>query len=374
VNYVRDRKDAQVHILITSQRSGSGRAYDLAFFGQEGFDGTDQRLIYNRSNTDSSDDQRRQMARYLQFGMAAYVLNTPQGDGLQISWEAPADAAPITADPTSDPWNFWVFSTELRTEIDDEDRRDERDVEIRLSASRTTEQWRMGAYYSLDDDEESFTFDDGTRFVDESLRQRSGFNAVRSLSPRWSVGAGVHAEESTFRNLSQVYRTAVAVEYNLFPYSESAVRQLKFGYYVGQNWFEYNERSVLGEVEESRPDHVFEIEYDLDRRWGDVSLAFKASQFLDDRELYRLSLNGQVDYRITRGLSIRLWAKGSLVRDEIYLPAAGLSDEDILLGSRALDTDLVTEVGVSLKYTFGSIYNNVVNNRLDGGEFVWRIF
>src|SRR5512133_1631538 len=42
VNYVRDRKEAQVHILVTIQSTGSGgREYKLNFLGQNEFQGLD---------------------------------------------------------------------------------------------------------------------------------------------------------------------------------------------------------------------------------------------------------------------------------------------------------------------------------------------
>ena len=72
-------------------------------------------------------------------------------------------------------------------------------------------------------------------------------------------------------------------------------------------------------------------------------------------------------------LSVGLWAETALVRDQVYLPSAGSSDQDILLGRRALDTNATTAYGVRLSYSFGSIYNNVVNNRLDDSGFT-RIF
>src|SRR4030042_451783 len=38
VNYVRDRKEADVHVLVTTQATGSGgREYTLSFLGQNGF-------------------------------------------------------------------------------------------------------------------------------------------------------------------------------------------------------------------------------------------------------------------------------------------------------------------------------------------------
>ena len=52
VNYVRDRKEAQVHVLITTQRTGSGGyEYTLSFLGQNEFKGDDNtvRLLYRPS-------------------------------------------------------------------------------------------------------------------------------------------------------------------------------------------------------------------------------------------------------------------------------------------------------------------------------------
>ena len=57
------------------------------------------------------------------------------------------------------------------------------------------------------------------------------------------------------------------------------------------------------------------------------------------------------------------------MQDQVYLAAQTASNEEILLGTSALDTDTKTKMGVSLKYTFGSIYNSVVNNRLPGANF-----
>src|ERR1041385_6094694 len=40
VNWVRDRTYAQVHVLVTTQGTGGGQEYTLAFIGQERFAGT----------------------------------------------------------------------------------------------------------------------------------------------------------------------------------------------------------------------------------------------------------------------------------------------------------------------------------------------
>ena len=223
------------------------------------------------------------------------------------------------------------------------------------------------------DRERNFEFDDGSTLKDVSKSESYSASAIKSLGAHWGAGLGVRRQRSTFRNLDQGNRLAAAIEYNLYPYTQSSERQMKFGYFLGVTDLEYEEQTVFGLLSETRPDQGVYMEYDINQRWGEISVDLVASHYLDDTALYRISLEGDIDYRITRGLSVRLFARGSIVRDQIYLPSGGTSDEDVLLGRRALDTGFRTEAGVRIRYTFGSIYNNVVNNRLSGSEFT-RIF
>ena len=193
------------------------------------------------------------------------------------------------------------------------------------------------------------------------------------VGEHWGIGLGARRDQSSYRNLDQLARVAGAIEYNVYPYSQYAERSLTFGYYMGASRLDYETQTVFGELEESRADQGLFMEYDIEQRWGEIGAAIKLSHFLDDTDLYRISIKGDIDYRIVRGLDINFWAEASLVRDQIYLAAGGTTDEEVLLGRRALDTEFETKVGLSLKYTFGSIYNNAVNNRLSGTSFT-RLF
>ena len=61
-------------------------------------------------------------------------------------------------------------------------------------------------------------------------------------------------------------------------------------------------------------------------------------------------------------------ASGSLIRNQLYLPKKDLTDEEILLQRRQLATDSRYRVSFGFSYTFGSIFNNVVNPRFDGAR------
>ena len=65
VNYVVDRRDAQVHVLVTAERSGAGARYTFDFIGLEGFEDNDVRHKYSASNTNTEDETRAGIAQVL---------------------------------------------------------------------------------------------------------------------------------------------------------------------------------------------------------------------------------------------------------------------------------------------------------------------
>ncbi|MBA2572698.1 MAG: hypothetical protein H0V06_06620, partial [Gemmatimonadetes bacterium] len=80
VDYVRDRSDADVHVLVTTQGTGGGgREYTLAFLGQRRFAGRNNTLRYTSRQTESEDVIRRGLARTIKAGLVAYAVETPAG-------------------------------------------------------------------------------------------------------------------------------------------------------------------------------------------------------------------------------------------------------------------------------------------------------
>ena len=72
VNYVRDRRDAQVHVLVTNQNSGGGQQYTFDFIGLEEFEANDVRYTYSESRTDTDDETRAGFAQVLRVGFLHY--------------------------------------------------------------------------------------------------------------------------------------------------------------------------------------------------------------------------------------------------------------------------------------------------------------
>jgi hypothetical protein len=78
-----------------------------------------------------------------------------------------------------------------------------------------------------------------------------------------------------------------------------------------------------------------------------------------------MTFYSSLSLRLTRGLSLIVYGDASMIHDQITLPRAGASNEDILLQRRELETGYDYSMQVGLSYSFGSIYSAVVNTRID---------
>ena len=78
VNYVRDRKQAQVYIMMTDQRTGAGgNEYTIKLIGQNGYKGVNDTLRYVSRQTDTEEMTRSDIVKVLKKGLIRYVEKTP---------------------------------------------------------------------------------------------------------------------------------------------------------------------------------------------------------------------------------------------------------------------------------------------------------
>nr|MDQ3389488.1 hypothetical protein [Gemmatimonadota bacterium] len=171
------------------------------------------------------------------------------------------------------------------------------------------------------------------------------------------------ATSTTFLNQRLALRIAPAVEYNLFPYAEATRRQLTFQYSTGVNYFDYEETTIFGKAEEALLDQSLGVALALRQPWGSVNTSLEGSHYLHDFERNRLQLSGGVNLRLIKGLQLNVGGSAERVRDQLYIPAGTRTPEEILLRQRQLETGYRYFGSVGISYTFGSIFNNVVNPR-----------
>ena len=90
----------------------------------------------------------------------------------------------------------------------------------------------------------------------------------------------------------------------------------------------------------------------------------RVSNYLHDISKRSLEFDSFVSFRVFKGLSARVSADFELINDQLNLPKRNATVEEILLRQRQLATAFDMGFGVGLSYTFGSMYNNIINTRL----------
>ena len=94
VDHVRDRKDADVHVLITAESTGGGgQKYTLNFIGLRRFAGLDHLFHYISKPAETSDELRRGLVQVIKMGLVHYVADSPVGSQLRITHVKPEGAA-----------------------------------------------------------------------------------------------------------------------------------------------------------------------------------------------------------------------------------------------------------------------------------------
>jgi len=380
VDWVRDRQDSDIHLLVTSQRTGSGgEEYTLTFAGRNRFTGSDQILKFVSNPTATDDERRKGLANIFKLGLARYAASTPMAGRLKLTYDAPTskDSAKKAA---RDPWNYWVFRTRLNGNLNGESRSSRQNYYGNISANRTTEQWKVrlssnGSYGKsqyvfrsvlIDASGDTLINADTTRNYSYSY----GSNAlmVKSLGEHWSAGADASVNSATYSNQKLSVQVGPAIEYDLFPYSQSTRRQLTFRYGINANRFLYRDTTLFGRIRENRWDHYLLVSLDAKQKWGSISLSASGNQYFFDLSKNSLNLFGDGEFRIYKGLSANFFGSYSLVSNQLSLAKTEVSPLQTILGLREIETSYRYFTYFGLSYTFGSIFNNVVNPRFEGSS------
>ena len=366
VDHVRDKEVADVHILITTEGAGGGgRLYTISFMGLRGFAGTNDVATYLTQQADTDDDIRRGLVRVLKLGLIRYVTAPSVRDSLDVTYRPPRQQDQA-AQTTFDPWNFWVFRLRGNASTSGE----ESETTVRLSssvtASRVTEAWKLSASYSGNYRRSRYSFEDEDEEDYVAISRDSSANGliVKSLGAHWGAGGRLSMATSTYNNQKLTLAALPAIEYNIYPYDESTRRQFTFTYSLGLRRFNYHELTIYEKTEETAFSHAFAVNWDMQEPWGNLDLRFDASQYIPDGYRYRLAIDGDADVRLFKGFSLSLSGSASRIRNQIYLPAEGATDEEVLLRLRQIATGYDYYFSVGFSYTFGSVFNNVVNARL----------
>jgi hypothetical protein len=361
-SYVRDPLLAQIHILITDQTTGSGgKRFTLDFIGQGKFSEFKQKLFYISPQSDTDEERRVGIARIIKMGLMPYVSQTEVTDEIEITYNPKRFRELATT--IYDPWDHWIFSIDLGGSMRLEETRDAYELQGTIEANRVTEEWKLRHTFYYVYEEENFTDDD--KELKSTLKEwKLKLAPVRSLSSKWSAGIFGEVYSTTYRNIELGWNIAPAIEYNFFRWPEAERRMFTISYRAGYTGLSYFEETLYNKKEQQLFFHALKGALELTQPWGNLDIEVEASQYPELKNNYSIKAESEMAFRITGGLEFVLESKIESIHDQIYLPKGDATLDEILLRRRQLETTYDFRLGIGLRYTFGSIYNNIINHRL----------
>ncbi|WP_146088776.1 hypothetical protein [Neolewinella xylanilytica] len=368
VNHTIDPVNAQVNLfIVTNYLSNGGRVYDLQFKGQQELAGNSLNFKVSTTAVMTGLERDEYLNKRIELGLAGFLAGTDYADLVDLMAEVPEvseEEVDDNSEAPQDNWNNWIFEAQASFSANTESQRSKSQFQLGFDADRTTPDWRLrfspNFFYRI----ERVTQTDGTEVT--SIRRDQWFDGrvVKSISNHWSIGFFPGINSSTYSNIDLGISIMPAIEYNIFDYNEVPFKEFTIAYRLGWIYNQYTQQTVFLKTEESLARQSLDMNLSIRQRWGSVFAGVSAGNFLNDLSKNRLAIDARANVRLIKGLSISVSGSYDIINDQISLPAGEISDTDLLLGQVQLATNYSANVSFGFSYTFGSLYNNVINTRL----------
>ena len=359
-DYVRDMDLADIEVFVFEITNASGGSnFSFNFKGKNKFN---KEYVISKTipqNT-SFNKSRKSLLDTYKLGMASFLSNTDYQSQVEVNFN---NNNLFPENQIKDKWKNWVFEVYGSFNFENEKSINEEEYNFGFDIDRVTDNWRFRSDFEID---RSIKFFSGGEQNYSSERESFYFSGslVKSISNHFSTGIFSSYRQDTYRNYKSSYNISPAIEYNFIPYNEVLTREVTLAYKLGYNLFRYIDETIYGFEDQKMFNHSLTLNLRFREKWGSIYSYLVASQFLDLPEQNRLTINNNLNIRIIRGLSVRISAYFRFIRDQINLPKGAASVEDLLLRQRQISTNFQNRISMGLSYTFGSIFNNIVNQRL----------
>lgn len=363
VSFVRDQNFADVHLFFRTQRNGSdGKLYEIEFSGKNSFKNLQDKISFSTNTDMTEDDVRKLILKNIKIGLIRFWVQHGDIDDISVAIKAPKKNDQKKEE--KDPWNYWVFRLGADGWFNGQESSSRRSLYFNVSAKRVTEKNKFSFRASLNDSKSEFTYNNNT-IISNNKRKSLDISDVISLSDHWSTGIYFGTGSSTYSNKDLYWYVKPAIEYNFFKYSESAKKQLTLSYKIGRKYNNYTEKTIFNKLEESLWEHNLVLGGSIKQKWGNIYADVTMSQFLHDTELKAISFYLGSSIRLFKGFNFNINGSYEITQNQIELPAGNVSLEELLLQQQQLKSGYNYFFSVGFSYSFGSIYNTVVNPRFN---------
>ena len=369
VNYVIERRDADVYILVTAmENGGGGTEYSMLLRGLKRYRAIIDTVVFNLEANATSEVTRDAILRHAQLGLVPYLMKTPAREFLYLSIDEGKGGFGPTFE--EDKWNNWMFMIGGYGSLYNEKSSKSYGFSGDFYISKVTPEIKVESNTSFNFNESRMDLYEGDSIIFTSFLSqrsfRSSYLLVKSLGDHWGLGGMALYKKSEYLNLNNQIKAGPAVEYNVFKYADATRKQFRFLYRLAWEYSEYIDLTVHNKMDEHRFTQDLGIIFMYKDLWGEVNIDVWGNSYLNDLSQYSVGASAMADISIGKGLYINLSGGFSYVQDQIGLKKETSSAEDFLLGKYQVERDYNYTFSIGITFRFGSIFNNTVNPRFTG--------
>ncbi len=363
VEFVRDRNYADVHLLFSKQSNASnGRHYMIDFIGKNKYAEINDKVEFDTTGETSKDEKRNIILNNLKFGLMRYWIKNGLKDKLTLQIED--ESQEKKNEEVVDPWNKWTFKLSLRGYFNGQESSKSSYLNGSFRINRVTDKNKLFIRFGLSNSKSTYTYDDED-IVSERKSSYVYADDVISINNHLSAGLFINLGNSLYSNKAFYLSVKPGIEYNFFEYKDSQKKALYLTYKIGNVYNKYYDLTVFAKEKESLWQHNLELGGGVVTKWGNVSSSVSYRSYLHDAAINGFEAELNTSMRLFKGFSLNLYGSYGLSHDQINIRASSASLEDLLLAQKQIKSgyDYFGSIGIS--YTFGSIYNTIVNPRFD---------
>jgi hypothetical protein len=362
VNFVRDRADADIYVMLNYQMTGSGgKKYFLDFVGYNQFNGLNDTIVYTIPNSTTEDFRRNKITEKINLGLVRYLMKTQFADSLNLNFATNTTESEKKKE-INDPWDYWVFSADLNSYFSGEKTSNSLSAYSSLSADRVTDDWKFSLGLNFNYSESNYLYDD-INYLTLTKSRSADASAIKSLGNNFSAGVWSSYSQSTYSNILNSINASVGGEYSILPYSESNRAAIKLQYKVSNRYYQYEEETIYLKSSEYVLSNNLSFLSNFKQNWGNIYASVSWSNFLNDFDKNRFDAYTNFSVNLFKGFNLNFNLYYSSIHDQISLRRAGTSVEDLLLKRKQLGTQYSYGGSFGVSYSFGSMYSNFVNTR-----------
>jgi hypothetical protein len=358
LDFVRDRTDADVQVLMMNQwNSNGGVVSNMILIGRNNYEVHSDTLSYFIDPNLTEDDKRKLFAKNLKVALFPFLKQTEIGKAIEINFPKKEEVA--TDSIVKDPWNYWVFQLGMNGSTDGNENYLNMYGSGYVSVNRETEKSRTGIYFNAylsrqeyKDGEDVYSYDFQSYYGEA--------NHSAKLNEHFAAGISSYYSNSIFGNYKAKVSLQPRFEYSIFPYKDFNTRRLVLGIDIGPQYMNYIDTTIYLKTEELLMQESISLISSFTKPWGSVNLGAFWSNYFHDFSKNQFSLNGAISMRLFKGLNFAIWGNYAFVRDQINIRKGDISVDQLLVKNKELLSSYNFNLGMGISYRFGSKNNNQV--------------